>query len=367
MEKYQKIQAIGEGGYGVVLKCKCVKSGKLVAIKRFKDPLTDQHTQNTVNREIKALLALKHVNIIRLVDEFQHRDRLHMVFEYADRSLLDEIQRHPQGMGDNDQPGLVKMYMWQLLQALKYMHGMNYVHRDIKPENVLITKDGLVKLCDFGFARTKLQADGVDRMTEYVATRWYRAPELLTGSSTYNESVDIWAVALLIPECVTGNPMFPGRSDVDQIKMVQDMLGPFPRNLIEQFQLVYSHQQQQNANKFPFTKRSSTDLRATYINILRESTLRFISKCLQYTPALRPSAASLLKQQYFTENGWSIQYQQQYNLKVANQGLNDITISKEAVKANKFATFAMPSKLKKRLPGLNIFKTAALVDTQEQV
>lgn len=100
---------------------------------------------------------------------------------------------------------------------------MQIIHRDVKPENVLVSSLGVVKLCDFGFARL-ISLNG-EPCTEYVATRWYRAPELLVGEMNYGPPVDIWAIGCLFAEMMTGDPLFPGESDIDQLYIIMKMMG----------------------------------------------------------------------------------------------------------------------------------------------
>lgn len=113
--------------------------------------------------------------------------------------------------------------MFQILKGLAYMHSLDLIHRDIKPENILINSDGSLKICDFGFTRLLPAASG--DMTQYVATRWYRPPELLLGVSNYEQSVDVWAAGCLFGEMIDGNALFPGESQIDQLYLIQKTLG----------------------------------------------------------------------------------------------------------------------------------------------
>ena len=110
------------------------------------------------------------------------------------------------------QPHKIKSFIYQLCKAINFCHSQNIIHRDIKPENLLISLSGSLRLCDFGFART---LSPIDVLTEYVATRWYRAPELLVGSP-YDTSIDMWAIGCMMAELIDSQPLFPGESDIDQ-------------------------------------------------------------------------------------------------------------------------------------------------------
>lgn len=153
---------------------------------------------------------LKHLNIVTLLDVFQVNKKICLVFEYVESTLLKELDRLNAGI----QLVSAKRLIFQLLQALKYFHSKNIIHRDIKPENLLISSTGVLKLCDFGFARKYKSGQ---KLTEYVSTRWYRAPELLIGGKNYNNSVDVWAVGCVFYEMLTGSPLFAGTNDIDTL------------------------------------------------------------------------------------------------------------------------------------------------------
>ena len=161
-------------------------------------------------REVKVLRESKHPNIVDLLHVFRDDGKLMLVFDYHERTLLEELQQ----AGDKGiNPDRVKNIIYQVLKALSFLHSNKIMHRDVKPENLLLSKNGVVKLCDFGFARgTRKQKNY--QYTDYVSTRWYRAPELLVGESAYNESIDVWAVGCIFAEIYSGLPLFPGDSDL---------------------------------------------------------------------------------------------------------------------------------------------------------
>jgi cyclin-dependent kinase-like len=123
--------------------------------------------------------------------------------------LLELLQKTPKGLP----PEAIKRVIYQILTAVEFLHCSRIIHRDIKPENLLISESGVVKLCDFGFAR-KLQDKPNYQYTDYVSTRWYRAPELLVGDAAYSTSVDVWAIGCIFAEIFNGLPLFPGQSDL---------------------------------------------------------------------------------------------------------------------------------------------------------
>ncbi|XP_072126023.1 cyclin-dependent kinase-like 1 isoform X4 [Mobula birostris] len=233
MEKYEKLGKIGEGSYGVVFRCRNKDTGQIVAIKKFMESEDDPLIKKIALREIRMLKQLKHVNLVNLLEVFRRKRKLHLVFEYCDHTVLNELDKYPRGVAEDQ----VKSIIRQTLQAVSFCHKHNCIHRDVKPENILITKQGVIKLCDFGFARI-LTGPG-DDYTDYVATRWYRAPELLVGDTQYGPPVDVWAIGCVFAELISGNPLWPGRSDVDQLYLIRKTLG----DLIPRHQKVFSSNQ----------------------------------------------------------------------------------------------------------------------------
>ncbi|KAF4039228.1 Protein kinase domain [Phytophthora infestans] len=219
MENYESLGTIGEGTYGVVLKCRHKATGQIVAIKKFKESDDDEQVKKTALREIKILKQLKHENIVSLLEVFRMKGKLYLVFEFVEKTILEEIERHPDGLD----PSTLKNLMWQLVRAITFCHQHNIIHRDIKPENLLVSRNGVLKLCDFGFARPLATAGA--KYTEYVSTRWYRAPELLVGDVSYGKAVDVWSIGCMFAEIATGLPLFPGDSDIDQLYHIIRCLG----------------------------------------------------------------------------------------------------------------------------------------------
>ncbi|XP_040824491.1 cyclin-dependent kinase-like 1 isoform X2 [Ochotona curzoniae] len=287
MEKYEKIGKIGEGSYGVVFKCRNRDTGQMVAIKRFLESEDDPVIKKIALREVRMLKQLKHPNLVNLLEVFRRKRRLHLVFEYCDHTVLHELDRHQRGVPEH----LVKSITWQTLQAVNFCHKHNCIHRDVKPENILITKHSVVKLCDFGFARL-LTVPG-DYYTDYVATRWYRSPELLVGDTQYGPPVDVWAVGCVFAELMSGVPLWPGKSDVDQLYLIRKTLG----DLIPRHQQVFSKNQYFNGVKIP-DPEDTEPLEVKLPNISHPA-LGLLKGCLHMDPAERRSCEQLLQHPYF--------------------------------------------------------------------
>lgn len=218
MKRYEVQGVIGMGAYGVVLRAVNRQTGELVAIKKFKEVDADPLIHKMAGREVRMLRAARHPNIVRFIEAFRREGKLHLVFEFADRALLEDIERSPRGLA----PEVVVRHMYQLLKALRHLHGQGLVHRDVKPENLLVTSGGELRLCDFGFAR-RVEEGGA--MTEYVATRWYRAPELLLGTR-YGTGADVWAAGCVFGELIDGQPVFAGEDGVEQLRLIARAVGP---------------------------------------------------------------------------------------------------------------------------------------------
>lgn len=194
-------------------------TGEFFAIKKFKESDEDEQVRKTAYREVRLLRQLRHHNIVSLLEVFRSKRKLHLVFEFVDHTLLKTLQESAEGLDS----AYVKRLMYQLVTAVDFCHSQKVVHRDIKPENLLISRHGVLKLCDFGFARELNAKNG--RYTEYVSTRWYRAPELLVGDANYGKAVDIWAIGCLHAELLTGIPLFPGESDIDTLYHIMKLCG----------------------------------------------------------------------------------------------------------------------------------------------
>lgn len=223
MNNYEALGMVGEGAYGIVLKCIHKSTRETFAIKKFKDrDSEDPAIKKVITRELKGLRGLRHANIINLKDAFRQNERLYLVFEYCEKSLLDLMNVYSKS---GIPVSLIKSISFQILKALHFMHERDYVHRDIKPENILLTQANKVKICDFGFCRELKKRGQV--LTDYVATRWYRSPELLL-TPRYGKSVDIWALGCVMGEMIIGDPIFPGDNFIDQLHQIHQQLGKLP-------------------------------------------------------------------------------------------------------------------------------------------
>ncbi|XP_059608629.1 cyclin-dependent kinase-like 3 [Phlebotomus argentipes] len=303
MEKYDVISVVGEGSYGLVMRCRHRESGQYVAIKKFLETEDDPTVRKMAMREIRMLKRLRHENLVNMIEVFRRKKRFFLVFEYLEHTVLEELEARSGGLGFVT----ARKYIYQVVRALDFIHSNDVIHRDIKPENVLVSRLGIVKLCDFGFARTYAENE---TFTDYVATRWYRSPELLVGDPRYGKEVDIWATGCLYAEMMTGEPLFPGESDVDQLFQIVRVLGKVNARhqvLITRNTIFKGMKQEQDTNLnsiFPEWNRDS---------------LNFLEQCLQMDTMSRPDTRKLLKHDLFTKDDFLDQFLPELKVKLSQE------------------------------------------------
>ncbi|CAH9094431.1 unnamed protein product [Cuscuta europaea] len=216
------IQPVGRGAYGLVCCASNSETKEKVAIKKIGNAFDNRIDAKRTLREIKLLSHMDHENVIKIKDIIRPPDRekfndVYIVYELMDTDLHQIICSSQPLTEDHCQ-----YFLYQLLRGLKYIHSANVLHRDLKPSNLLLDANCDLKICDFGLARTTSEAD---YMTEYVVTRWYRAPELLLSCSEYTASIDIWSVGCILMEIIKREPLFPGRDYVQQLTLINELLG----------------------------------------------------------------------------------------------------------------------------------------------
>uniref|UniRef100_A0A3Q0QV48 Cyclin-dependent kinase-like 5 n=1 Tax=Amphilophus citrinellus TaxID=61819 RepID=A0A3Q0QV48_AMPCI len=271
MNKFEVLGIVGEGKSGYLL-----ETNEIVAIKKFKDSEENEEVKETTLRELKMLRTLKQENIVELKEAFRRRGKLYLVFEYVEKNMLELLEELPNGVPTDK----ARSYIFQLIKAIHWCHKHDIVHRDIKPENLLISSDDILKLCDFGFARNL--SEGTDaNYTEYVATRWYRSPELLLGAP-YGKAVDMWSVGCILGELSDGQPLFPGESEIDQLFTIQKVLGPLPP---EQMKLFYNNPRFHGL-RFPTVSHPQT-LERRYLGIIDGALLDLLKNLLLLNPTER--------------------------------------------------------------------------------
>jgi cyclin-dependent kinase len=293
MKKYEKIEKIGEGTYGVVFKAKNKDTNQIVALKRMRLDSEEEGVPCTAIREISLLKELKHNNIVRLYDVIHTENMLTLVFEYLDRGDLKQYMDIRDGKLTIPK---IKSFLYQILQGTFFCHDHSVLHRDLKPQNLLINKEGELKLCDFGLAR----AFGipVKKLTHEVVTLWYRAPDVLLGSQRYGTAVDIWSIGCIFGEMVLGKPLFPGKTETIQLLKICQFLGT---PTLKDWPTMNTYLNSKILNDLGNGEVFAPVSWKKAFPKLEDSGLDLISKMLQFDPAKRISAADALKHPFFDD------------------------------------------------------------------
>ncbi|CAJ2656971.1 mitogen-activated protein kinase 19 [Trifolium pratense] len=293
--RYKIIEIVGKGSYGVVCAAIDTHTGEKVAIKKIHDAF--EHISDAVRilREVKLLRLLRHPDIvdikrIMLPPSKREFKDIYVVFELMESDLHQVIKANDDLTRDHHQ-----FFLYQMLRALKYMHSANVYHRDLKPKNILANANCKLKICDFGLARVAFNdAPTSIFWTDYVATRWYRAPELCGSfSSKYTPAIDIWSIGCIFAEVLLGKPLFPGKSVVHQLDLITDLLGtPLPETI--------AGVRNDNARKYlsRMRKKSPVPFERKFPNA-DPLALRLLQRLLTFDPKDRPTAEQALADPYF--------------------------------------------------------------------
>jgi len=292
MNKYKVLKVIGDGTYGSVLKA-VSSTGEVVAIKKMKRKYPDWR-ECVELREVASLRLLSHPNIVRLKEVIRERAELYFVFEFLAQNIYQLTKDRRKFFPETR----VRNIVYQILRGLNAMHQRGYFHRDLKPENLLCAGN-VVKLADFGLAR---EIRSRPPLTDYVSTRWYRAPEVLLRSTSYNAPVDLWAVGCIMAELYTFRPLFPGSSEPDEINKICAVLGTPSAQPPPACPSATQHWPEgvklAAAMRFQFPRFAPTPLKQLVPNASAEA-LDLLASLLAYDPRKRPSAAQALQHPYF--------------------------------------------------------------------
>jgi len=218
MEKYKLVKQLGVGTFGSVGQYKNISTGEVVAIKELKSQFSTWSKCVELS-EVKSLAKLNHPNIVKLHEVIKQNNKLYLVFEYMEQNILQLLRTKLEKRCVNEIE--IRNIIFQALQGIYFMHRSGYFHRDLKPENILEFK-GTVKIADFGLAKA---VNSSPPYTEYVSTRWYRAPELILNSNDYDAKIDIFAIGAIMAELYNGHGLFEGKSAQEQISVVFSVLG----------------------------------------------------------------------------------------------------------------------------------------------
>ncbi|KAL0920855.1 hypothetical protein M5K25_007870 [Dendrobium thyrsiflorum] len=290
---FEKIGKIGKGTYSNVFKAKDRQTNELVALKKVLSDTTNSESIRFMAREIAILRRLENPNVVPLRGIITSRissttsPSLYLIFDYMEHDLAG-LAASPSVHFSLPQ---IKCYMKQLLTGLDHCHRLGVLHRDLKGSNLLIDNKGNLKIADFGLA-SFFDPKGNEPMTSRVVTLWYRAPELILGATNYGVGIDLWSVGCILAELISGTPILPGRTEVEQLHRIFKLCG----SPTEDYWRNY---------KFP--NASSYRSRHQYQSSMRETlkdfplpAIRLIEKLLSLDPADRGTAADALNSEFFT-------------------------------------------------------------------
>ncbi|CAK56204.1 unnamed protein product (macronuclear) [Paramecium tetraurelia] len=285
----------GKGAYGIVWKATDKQTKQQVALKKVFDAFQNSTDAQRTFREVCFLQQLtEHENIVKLLKVIpaENQKDLYMVFEYMETDLHKVIRA---GLL---RPLHMQYIIYQLLKCLKFIHSGELIHRDLKPSNLLIDSDCKVKVADFGLARSVGKSENLNElpiMTEYVATRWYRAPEILLGSHSYSKSVDMWSVGCILGEMILGKAIFSGASTLNQIEKIIELIGRPKQEDLEQMNAPLASQV---LDGISMQKRKSF---AGFFPNATPDFIDFIRQCLDWNPLKRMKIEEALKHQIMME------------------------------------------------------------------
>ncbi|GMI65567.1 MAP kinase 19, ARABIDOPSIS THALIANA MAP KINASE 19 [Hibiscus trionum] len=293
--RYKILEVIGKGSYGVVCAALDTHTGEKVAIKKIQDVFEHMSDAIRILREVKLLRLLRHPDIvdikrIMLPPSKREFKDLFVVFELMESDLHQVIKANDDLTREHHQ-----FFLYQMLRAMKYMHTANVYHRDLKPKNILANANCKLKVCDFGLARVAFNDTPMTVFwTDYVATRWYRAPELC-GSffSKYTPAIDIWSIGCIFAEVLMGKPLFPGKSVVHQLELITDLIGtPSPE--------IICGVRNDKARKYlsEMRKKRPVPFSQKFPNA-DPLAVRLLQRLLAFDPKDRPTAEEALADPYF--------------------------------------------------------------------
>lgn len=310
---FQLKSVLGEGAYGVVCSAIHKPTGEIVAIKKiepFEKPLFALRTL----REIKILKHFQHENIISIFDiqrpdSFENFNEVYIIQELMQTDLHKVIQT--QNLTDDH----IKYFIYQTLRGVKIIHGSNIIHRDLKPSNLLINSNCDLKICDFGLARilnkTKNNSNGNGNgssngkdpdsirynngMTEYVATRWYRAPEVMLTAAKYSKAMDIWSCGCILAELFNKKPLFPGRDYRHQLLLIFSIIGT-PKADSEELECIESKRARDYIGTLP--RYQAAENWAQFFPTANPLGIDLLRRMLIFDPRKRITASEALKHPY---------------------------------------------------------------------
>ncbi|KAI0068416.1 mitogen activated protein kinase [Artomyces pyxidatus] len=300
-DDYKLLHSLGEGAYGTVVAALHKPSGRQVAIKKV---LPFEHT-------LFCLRTLRELKLLRFFSESCVNENIISILSIVKPPSLDDFKEiyFIQELMQTDLHRVIRTqkltddhcqyFIYQTLRALKSIHSADIVHRDLKPANLLVNANCDLKVCDFGLARSVKQSStqggkDIGMMTEYVATRWYRAPEIMLSFKMYTKAIDVWAVGCILAEMLTGRPLFPGRDYSHQLDLILDVIGT---PTLEEFYGITSRRSRDYIRALPIRKRRPF---STLFPQASPEAIDFLNKTLTFDPKKRLTVDDALEHPYLT-------------------------------------------------------------------
>lgn len=293
-DHYHILEVVGQGAYGVVCSAIHKPTQQKVAIKKI-EPFERSMLCLRTLRELKLLKHFNHENIISVLalqqpPSYEAFNEIYLIQELMETDLHKVIRT--QKLSDDH----IQYFVYQTLRALKALHSANVLHRDLKPLNLLLNSNCDLKICDFGLARSVASSeDNFGFMTEYVATRWYRAPEIMLTFQEYTTAIDVWSVGCILAEMLSGRPLFPGRDYHNQLWLIMEVLGT-PN--AEDYYNIKLKRAREYIRLLPFCKKIPfTELFGQIPNV-NHMALDLLEQLLAFNPAKRITVENALKHPY---------------------------------------------------------------------
>lgn len=295
-DNYHILEVVGQGAYGVVCSAIHKPTQQKVAIKKI-EPFERLMLCLRTLRELKLLKHFNHENIISILAlqqpaSYESFNEIYLIQELMETDLHRVIRT--QHLSDDH----VQYFTYQTLRALKALHSANVLHRDLKPSNLLINSNCDLKICDFGLARSVASSeDNFGFMTEYVATRWYRAPEIMLTFQEYTTAIDVWSVGCILAEMLSGRPLFPGRDYHNQLWLIMEVLGT-PSS--EDYYNIKSRRAREYIRLLPFCKKVPFSELFALVPDVNPLALDLLEQLLAFNPAKRITVEAALKHPYLS-------------------------------------------------------------------
>jgi mitogen-activated protein kinase 1/3/mitogen-activated protein kinase 6 len=295
-KQYGVQEPVGQGAYGVVCSAQDNDKNEPVAIKKIENAFEHLTFAKRTLRELRILRHLKHENLIDIRNVFvvgpkDNFEDIYIVSELMETDLA-SILKSPQPLSDDHS----QFFLYQILRGIKYMHSAEVMHRDLKPRNLLVNSNCDLKICDFGLARVKFLAEEFSNcaMTEYVCTRWHRAPEVLCSWTDYGKPVDIWSVGCIFAEMLRRKPIFPGKNTQHQLQLVISCLGNPEKDVLRRIP-------NEKCRKFIESFQSTTGKPLEEVVPTSGEALDLLKKTLRFNPDKRVTVEQALQTPYLAQ------------------------------------------------------------------